>query len=159
MGWFISSFELQRPEDLSSQLEAAGCGSWRCRFRTDFRLQYVARCCISYIYILYIIYIYIIDNYYSMLSQASLVQLMRLSNVIYFAAEKWLMIRWSGQKIQPFSFRDITNNHGDLHHFLVPFGSRFPTWFPTWFNCWKTAVPVIPDRLTYQWRWLRGCHG
>ena len=39
-----------------------------------------------YIYIIY--YIYIIDNYYSMLSQASLVQQMRLSNVIYFAAEK-----------------------------------------------------------------------
>ena len=64
MGLFISSFGLQRPEDLSSQLEAAGCGAChfekKNRFRTYFWLQYVARC-ISYIYI------YIIDNYYSML--------------------------------------------------------------------------------------------
>jgi len=51
------------------------------RFRTYFWLQYVAICTS---------YIYSIDNYYSMLSQASLVQQMRLSNLIYFAAEKWL---------------------------------------------------------------------
>lgn len=141
---------LQLPEDLSSQLEAAGCG-WRwClslwekkhRFRTDFGLQYDVARCISYIYV------YMIDNYDSMLSQASLVQQMRLSNLIYFAAETW----WY--------------NAGGLARTLN--SGTSPTTTATCIIFWFHLVPdFLPgstaeklrfqcrDRLTYQWRWCR----